>query len=176
VIKTPQDFQTEALKAGTAALEEAFKGAQKLADLNLSNTRAALDTATAHIKAILSAKDPQALTSLITEAATPSAEPLAAYAKDVYAIASETFAALRGVTEQRLADAQKTFAASLEAALANAPAGSEAAVSFIRSAIDTANRAYSQAVESNKTLFDIAEANLTGATKAAAATSAKKKA
>ena len=175
MVKTPEDvqkLQAEAFKAGTAAFEQAYRGAQKLAELNVESARAMMAASTERVRAILSARDPQSFASVLADAGKASPEPLAAYAKDVYAIANETFTAMRALAEQRVADAQKTFVSSMEAALANAPAGSEASVAFIRSAMDAANKAYAQAIESNTKLFDLAEANLAGATKAAAASAA----
>jgi phasin family protein len=175
MVKTPEDFQklqAEAFKAGTAAFEQAYKGAQKLAELNVESARAMLAASTERVRTILSAKDPQSLASMFANAGQTSPEPFATYAKDVYAIANETFTAMRALAEQRVSDAQKTFVTAMEAALANAPAGSEATVSFVRSAMDAANKAYAQAIESNTRLFDLAEANLAGATKAAAASAA----
>ncbi len=176
MIKTPDDLlklQTEAFKNASAAWEQAIKGAQKLADLNIASSKEAFEATTAKVQAMLAAKDPQAFAALLSDGSQASPEKMQAYAKDVYAITSETFNGLKSLAEQQIADAQKGFVSSIEAALANAPAGSETAVGFLKSALDAAGKAYAQAVDANKKLFDMAEVNLAGATKAA--TPSKKK-
>lgn len=170
MIKSPDELlklQTEAFKSASAAFEQALKGAQKLADLNIASSKEAFEATSARVKALLSAKDPQAIAALLAEGTHTSPDKMTAYAKDVYAITTETFNGLKALAEQQIADAQKNFVGSIEAALGNAPAGSEAAVGFLRSALDAANKAYTQAVDANRKLFDMAEANLSGAAKAA---------
>ncbi|MFT3811937.1 MAG: phasin family protein [Acidovorax sp.] len=158
---------------------KAFDGVEKLVQLNLTATRAALNEAQAHAKAVLSVKDAQELIALQSSLYQPLAEKAAAYSRHLYDIATGTGAEFTKAFEAQTAEAQKGFATLVENASRNAPAGSETAVAVMKSAVSAANNAFESVQKAVKQATEMAEANFNAvtesATKAAkAATPAKR--
>ena len=108
--------------------------AEKLATLNLETARAALAEADAQAQSLLGAKDVQSLLALQAELLQPAPEKAGAYGRKLYDIVSGVQAELSKVAEAGAADAQKKFAALVESAAKNAPAGSEQAVAMAKAA------------------------------------------
>ena len=157
---------------------KAFEGVEKLVELNLSAAKSAMAEAAQNTKLVLSAKDPQELVALQTSLMQPAAEKAAAYTRHVYDIAAATNAEVARVAEEQVNDAQKKFMSAVDTAVKNAPAGSENAVTLVKSALAAANNAYESVHKAAKQAADVAEANFqamtTTAVKAAQAPRAKR--
>jgi phasin family protein len=158
---------------------KAFEGVEKLVELNLQVAKAALGEVADNTRAVLSVKDAQELLALQATMLQPAAEKAASYSRHLYDIAAATQAEVAKVAETQLADAQKNFASTVDAALKNAPAGSENAVALVKSAMAAANNAYESVSKAAKQAADVAEANFTAVTNTAvkasqAATKAKR--
>ena len=146
---------------------KAFEGIEKLVELNLQVAKTALGEAAETTKAALSAKDAHELMALQASLLQPAAEKAAAYSRHLYDIAAATNAEVSKVAEATTSDAQKKFAAAVDAAVKNAPAGSENAVALVRSAVAAANNAYESVSKAAKQAADVAEANFTAVTNSA---------
>jgi phasin family protein len=159
---------------------KAFEGVEKLVELNLQATRAALGEAAETSKAALSVKDVQELFSLQAGLLQPAAEKAAAYSRHLYEIAAATNAEIGKVAELTAADSQKKFMAVVDTAVKNAPAGTENAVALVKSAVAAANNAYETVQKAAKQASEVAEANFqamtTTAVKATQAASRSRKA
>ena len=151
-----------------------FAGFERLAALNLNTARSLLEDGAIATRALLAAKDPQALISLQASLAQPGSEATTAYTRRVYEIASETQSALSKVVEAKVSDLNEQLDTVLDKAVKTAPAGSDLAVSALRSALSAANSAYDSMNKVAKQAADMAEANLFAA--AALAGRAAKKA
>jgi phasin family protein len=138
---------------------KAFEGVEKIVELNLTASKAALAEAGDHAKAVLSVKDAQELLALQSSLFQPLAEKTAAYSRHLYDIASGAGAELGKAFEGQAADAQKKFAGLVDSASKNAPAGSETAVAVFKSAVAAANNAYESVQKAVKQASDVAEAN-----------------
>ena len=164
---TPEQFAA-ANKANLETLfgltNKAFEGVEKLVELNLQVAKAALGEAADNAKAIMAVKDAQELMSLQAALLQPSAEKAAAYSRHVYDIATATGAEVTKAAEAQLADAQKKFMGAVDTAVKSAPAGSESAVSLVKSAITAANNAYESVHKAAKQAADMAEANFNAVT------------
>ena len=90
---------------------KAFEGVEKLVELNVTASRAALNEAAQHTQAVLSVKDAQELLSLQANLFQPLAEKTAAYSRHLYDIASGTGAELAKAFESQASDLQKNFSA-----------------------------------------------------------------
>ena len=143
---------------------KAFEGVEKLVELNLQVARTALGEAAEASNAVLSVKDAQELLALQTALLQPAAEKAASYSRQLYDIAAATQAEVAKVAEAQFAEAQKNFASNIDAALKNAPAGSENAVALVKSALAAANNAYESVSKAAKQAADVAEANFTAVT------------
>ena len=146
---------------------KAFEGIEKLVELNLQVAKASMGEAAETTKAALSVKDAQELMSLQAGLLQPAAEKAAAYSRHLYDIAAATNAQVTKAAESQLADAQKTFMATVDSAVKNAPAGTENAVALVKSAVAAANNAYESVHKAAKQAADVAEANFTAMTNTA---------
>ena len=139
---------------------KAFEGVEKLVELNLQMAKAALGEAGDNARAAMSVKDAQELVSLQASLLQPTAEKAAAYSRHVYDIAAATNADFTKAVEAQIGDAQKSFMGLVDSAAKNAPAGSESAVSLMRSAVAAANNAIESVQKAAKQATDVAQANL----------------
>ena len=158
---------------------KAFEGVEKLVELNLTASKAALTEAADTTQALLSVKDAQELLALQAAMFQPLAEKTAAYSRHLYDIASGTGAEFGKAFESQAADVQKKFLAVVDNAAKNAPAGSETAVAVFKSAVAAGNNALESVQKAVKQATDVAEANFTSvanqAVNAAKTTTSKKR-
>jgi len=153
---------------------KAFEGVEKIVELNLTASKAALAETGEHAKAVLSVKDAQELLALQSGLFQPLAEKTAAYSRHLYDIASGSTAEFGKAFEGQAADAQKKFMGLVDSAAKNAPAGSETAVAVMKSAVAAANNALESVQKAVKQATDMAESNFN--TVAATAVNATKQA
>ncbi len=153
---------------------KAFEGVEKLVELNLTASKAALSEASSHTQTLLSVKDAQELLALQSGLLQPLAEKTAAYSRHLYDIATGASAEFTKSVEAQAADAQQKIAALVESAAKNAPAGSESAVAVLKGAVSAAHTALESVQKAVKQATDVAEANFNAV--AATATNATKQA
>jgi len=146
---------------------KAFEGVEKLVELNVQATKAALAETANHTQAVLAVKDAQELLALQASLVQPLAEKTAAYSRHLYDIASAAGAELGKTFEEQAAEAQKKFSGLVDNAAKNAPAGSETAVAALKSAVAAANNAFESVQKAVKQAGDIAEANFNTVTTSA---------
>jgi len=177
---TPEQL-TATNQANVDALEglttQTFAGFEKLVELNLAASKAALAESFTHARAFLGAKDPQQLLALQAGLFQPLAEKSVAYGNHVYSVAAETGAVFTKTFEAKVDEAKKAFAVAVENMAKNAPAGTESAVAAFKSAVNASQNAIETAQGTAKKAVELAEANFTAAAKQAvsAATTASKK-
>jgi len=138
---------------------KAFEGVEKLVELNMTASKAALAEAAGTTEAILSVKDAQELLALQASLFQPLAEKTAAYSRHLYDIAAGTGAEFGKQFESQATEAQKKFLALVDNAAKNAPAGSETAVAVFKSAVAAGNNALESVQKAVKQATDVAEAN-----------------
>lgn len=138
---------------------KAFEGVEKIVELNLTATKAAMVESGEQAKALLSVKDAQELLALQSGLFQPLAEKTAAYSRHLYDIASGAGAEFSKTYEAQAADAQKKFLGLVDNAAKNAPAGSEAAVAVMKSAVASANNALESVQKAVKQATELAESN-----------------
>jgi phasin family protein len=138
---------------------KAFEGVEKLVELNVTATKAALAEAAGTTEAVLSVKDAQELLALQASLFQPLAEKSAAYNRHIYDIASGTNAEFVKTFEAQAADLQAKFLALVDNASKNAPAGSETAVAVFKSAVAAGNNALESVQKAVKQATEVAEAN-----------------
>ena len=147
--------------------QKAFEGVEKLIELNVQASKAALAETANNAQAALSVKDAQELLALQSSMVQPLAEKTAAYSRHLYEIAQSAGADISKTLEGQTAEAQKNFAGLVESATQNAPAGSEAAVAMMKNTVAAANTAYESVQKAVKQAGDMAESNFnTAATSA----------
>ena len=139
---------------------KAFEGVEKLIELNIQASKAAMAESADKAHALLAVKDAQELIAMQAAMVQPLAEKAAAYSRHVYEIASGTAAEFNAAAESQSAEAQKKFMTVVDNAAKNAPAGSETAVAVMKSAVAAANNAVESVQKAVKQATELAESNM----------------
>lgn len=162
-----------AVESLLAVANTALSSAERIAALNLTTARTALEESAANTQAVLGAKDPQAAFAAQASLVQPAVEKAVAYSRSVYEISSEAQQEFAQLVEAQFGDFQKRIAGLIDQAAKAAPAGSEGAFAAIQSAMAAANSAFDNMKAMAKQVSEVAESNLVVAssavTKAAAA-------
>jgi len=151
---------------------KAFEGVEKIVELNLTASKAALSEVAGHAQSVLSVKDVQELVALQSGLLQPLADKAAAYSRHLYEIASNTSAEFTKAAEGQAAEAQSKFASMVDSAAKNAPAGSEAAVAILKNSVSAAASALESVQKAVKQATEVVEANFQTVT-ASASTAVK---
>jgi len=146
---------------------KAFEGVEKIVELNMAATKAALADSGDNAKAMLSVKDAQELMALQSGLLQPLAEKTAAYSRHLYEIATGTAGEFTKAIENQAAEVQQNVVGLIDSAAKNAPAGSETAVAVMKSAVAAAGNALETVQKAVKQATDVAEANFAAATNTA---------
>ena len=146
---------------------KAFQGMEKLLELNLQVVKSTLAESQENAQRVLSVKDAQELLALQANLAQPVAEKALSYGRHLYEIASSTQAEFARVAEAQFEDQNRKTQTLVENVAKNAPAGSETAVSMMKSAIAAANSTYETINKASKQAVEIAESNFNAAASAA---------
>ncbi|MBT9462874.1 phasin family protein [Hydrogenophaga sp.] len=147
--------------------QKAFEGVEKLVELNVQATKAALSESANSTQALLSVKDAQELLTLQASLMQPLAEKTVAYSRHLYDIAQGTTAEFGKAAEAQASDTQKKFMAVVDNASKNAPAGSETAVAVMKQAVSAATNAVESVQKAVKQATEMAEANFNTVTTSA---------
>jgi phasin family protein len=160
-------FNEQVTALGQSQLENALKLAEisvqsfdKLAALQLNVVKSAFADGLKTTKQFSSIKDPSELSAIATTLSQPAWEKAQAYARSVYEVAATTHAEVSALVEQQIGALNKSVVGALDTVLKNAPAGSEAAVTAVKSAIQSANAAYESVLKATKQVAAITESNV----------------
>ena len=148
------------LTSASAFVAAVFTAVERVSTLNLATARTAFDDSVAFSKAIIAAKDPKALAALNLGALTPAVEKGVAYGRSLSVIGGDTQEELTKLVEAEAAALGKNFDTALEGLFKNAPAGSEAAVKAVKTALANANSAYEGASKAAKQVAAAAQASV----------------
>lgn len=155
-----------------ATAGNAFQGVEQLTALNLQVSKTLLAEMSENTMAMLSARSPEEMIRLQTRTMQDAPAKAAAYANQVKAIVESSFAGQRLAAEEKIAEVQAQFVASVADLLKNAP-GSENALALVKSAVAASNDAYAGVNKAGKQMADAVEAKMgklaTGAAKASRA-------
>jgi len=169
MITNPSQFmelQRMHVKAFNTVANALIAGAEKLANLNVTAGRNAIDSATTAAQSLSGVKSPDDLAAL-SSAAQPSFEKLMNYTRELAGIANGVSADIGKVVEQQISESNKRVAELIEYTTKNAPAGSEQAVAMLRNAVAAGNTAYDSVSKASRQASDWAQANFAAAAKAA---------
>lgn len=174
-------FNTQEISAiGQAQFDKAVRlssivltGAERLATLQLDLTRKLLADQAQTFKALSEIKDPKGLIEFQTSLAQPSIDQAFSVARNVYDAAVATQNELSAFIEEQVAENNKTLISSLDRLAKNAPAGSDIAVSALKTLVNQSSAAFDSVSKTAKKVgAEIAEASVQAATNSAKAASA----
>jgi phasin family protein len=148
------------------------EGVEKLAELNMQVTRSTLADSFDLAQKALSVKEPQDWLALQDSLAAPTAEKMQSYNRQLFDIVLSTQAEFAKVAQTQCEAYVRQMQSVVEDVAKNAPAGSEAAVAALDSAIkaahtlvETVQKTSQQAVEVARSNLDMAAADASGDTK-----------
>jgi phasin family protein len=153
----------QALRIATLSLENA----EKLAKLSVEHARLALEDGMKTAEAAANVKDFQDAMALRAKIAESGVQKAVAYSRDVYEVAANTQAELAAVVESTLAQYNQGFASWVEKATQGAPAGSDVAVTALKSTVAATTAAFDQFTKATKQVVNFADASLRAASKTA---------
>ncbi len=146
-----------------AVANSSFSGIERLTSLSLGTARAAVEDGTANLNALFAVKDVPALVALQQSLAQPAVEKALAYSRGVYEVLSHSANDLVQLVEGQASEVNKGVISAIDTVLKNAPAGTEVAVTAVKSAMSAANSALDQMNKAAKQVTEMAEANVAAA-------------
>jgi phasin family protein len=152
------------LKAASGLSQTAFAGFERLVELNMAAGKAAVGESFANAQALFAAKNPQDMLAAQAALVQPAFEKAVSYGRHLTDIANSTGAEFTKAVEGKFAETEQAVKSLVENSLKNAPAGSDAAVAAIKTAIEAGQNAAETLKKVVKQAADTAETNLKTAT------------
>lgn len=149
------------LNLATALTDSMIVSMEKVVGLNLQATKATLESSVSNAQHLLTLKDPQELLSATQS--QPQADIAATYARHLTSIATNTHLELSKAVENQLTESSRHLVSMLDELGKMAPAGSEGAMSMMKSAIDNVSSGYAQLNRSTKVAIEAMESNMNAA-------------
>src|SRR5215472_3554638 len=153
-----------AVKLAALSLEKA----ERLANLNIAAAKIVLEQGVNSANAVAGVKDVQEFFTLRAKLAEAGVQNALGYSRGVYEIASEAQADFSALAEESWAAYTKGMAAWVEKATKNAPAGSDVAVTALKSTVAATTAAFDQFSKATKQVVNFADASVRAATANAA--------
>ena len=169
MFKTPEQFAAANKSTVDSLLSlanTALASAERIAALNLNTARSMMEDSVSGAKAMMGAKDVQEAMSIQASLAQPNVEKAVAYSRSAYEISVQTQQEFTKMVEAQFGDFQKTVSDLVDKAAKSAPAGSDVAVSAVKSAIAAANSAFENMRKAAQQASDLAQSNIAAATSA----------
>ena len=152
----------------------ALEGAERMLELQLKMAKSVFADGVQQAKALAEVKDIQEFARLKNTIAQPTLEKATSYAKSVYDVAAATQSEINKLVEEQVSEFNKQVVTGLDKLVKSAPAGSEAAVAAVKSAISAVNSAYDNLSKSAKQVAEMTQANVEAATSQVVHSSKKK--
>ena len=164
-----------ALRQFTQLAQISLANIERFAQLGLEAARANVEQATAHAQALAGARDVHEVIALNSAALEPVVKRAYAYSRAAYEVSAESNKEAKRVLESQAAEYNRAAVAALEETFKYAPAGSEAMVENMKTAIATARGAYENFASINKQIYATVESAVEQKSVAPAKAKAKKR-
>ena len=168
------DLSKTTIDAAMKFAHASFGNVERMIALNVEATKVGLGETAKNVKAFSTIKDAQELNSLSTKTAETGVEFLMGYSKNFYEISSAAQAQYTALVEARVNEFQQSVTETLDKVSKSAPAGSDVAISALKSGIAASNAAMDNFSKATKQMTSFAETaykqaseTATAATKAA---------
>ena len=170
------DFNKSSVDQATKIANVAFGGLEQLINLNLSSAKNAFEVSTKNFKALSEITDVQDFVAFRTKVTEAGVENALSYSRDAYEVVSGTQAEVSKLVEAGVATLNKNLASVVDKAVKSAPAGSEVAVTALKSTMAATNAAIESMTKATRQVVDFTDASVRAASAKAAtvATSATK--
>ena len=170
------DFNKAVVDQANKIANVAFIGIEQLVNLNVWAAKNALEANTKNFKALSEITDAQDLVAFRTKVTETGVESALSYSRDAYEVISGTQAEVSKVLESGMSTLNKTLASVVDKAVKSAPAGSDVAVTALKSTMAATTAAFDSMTKASRQVIDFTDASVRAASAKAAtvATSAAK--
>lgn len=145
-----------------------FDSAERLAQLNIQTARSVLQGSSDYLRQALDTQDASGFAALQAAQPREAATQVLSYCQHVRSLSAETQEEFASLVEAQLASIQSTIGTVLDQVAKNGPAGSDAAVDAVKSAVTAANLAYDTLNKTVKQVTDASDARFQAVADAAA--------
>lgn len=170
MLNSPEQFTVAAraqlesqLQLATALTDSMIDSMEKVIGLNLQAAKASLDNSVSNVQQLMSVKDPQEFISVSTSQSQPHTDIALTYARHLATIATTTHFELAKAAENQVSESSRQLVSLLDSFGKVAPAGSDTAISMMKSAIDNISSGYVQLNRSTKVAIEAMEQNVNAA-------------
>ena len=170
------DLNKASVDQATKIANVAFIGIEQLVNLNVWAAKNALEANTKNFKALSDIRDVQDLVAFRTKVTETGVESALSYSRDAYEVISGTQAEVSKVLESGMSTLNKNLASVVDKAVKSAPAGSDVAVTALKSTMAATTAAFDSMTKATRQVIDFTDASVRAASAKAAtvATSAAK--
>lgn len=166
------DFNKSTVDQATKLANATFVGMELLVNLNLSAAKSAFEVNTKNFKALSEITDVQDLVAFRANVTESGVENVLSYSRDAYEVVSGTQAEVSKVMEAGMATMNKNLASVVDKAVKSAPAGSDVAVTALKSTMAATSAAIDSMTKATRQVVDFTDASVRAATAKAATVSA----
>jgi len=166
------DLNKSSVDQATKLANVTFTGLEQLINLNLSAAKLAFETNTKNFKALSEITDVQDLVAFRTKVTESGVESVLSYSRDAYEVVSGTQAEVTKLAEAGMATLNKNLASVVDKAVKSAPAGSDVAVTALKSTMAATSAAIDSLTKATRQVVDFTDASVRAATAKAATVSA----
>ena len=169
------NFSKSAIDATMKFATASFTNAERVIALNLEATKVSLGETAKNAKSFAAIKDAQELNSLSTKTAETGVEFLMGYSKNFYEISTAAQAQYTALVEERVNVFQQSVAETLDKVSKSAPAGSDVAVTALKSGMAASTAAMDNFSKAAKQITAFADTAYKTASDTAAKAAPKRK-
>jgi phasin family protein len=166
------DFNKSSVDQATKFANVTFAGIEQLVNLNLSTAKSTFDTSTKNYKSLSEITDVQDLVAFRAKVTESSVESALSYSRDAYEIVSGTGSEVTKLVEAGFSTMNKNLAAVVDKAVKSAPAGSDVAVTALKSTMAATTAALDSLTKATRHVVDFTDASVRAATAKAATVTA----
>lgn len=128
----------------TALAQATLENTEKIIDFNMKAVKANWEKSTTSTKQMLSAEDPKASLSMAAAHAQDNIEAAISYSRNMAEMVSASRNELTKKLDAQSAEFRRQISAAVDQMASKAPAGAEASIALVKSAVNTINAGYEQ--------------------------------
>ena len=166
-------FNKAILETSVRFAKASFDNSERLVTLNVEAAKHSFEENTKSAKALSDIKDPQDLLALRTKLSESAVEKASGYTRHLIDLANEAQAEFTKLAEDNWAMINKNLSASIDQFSKTAPAGSDVAISALKSGIAASSAAVENISKAAKQFTAMANTNFKAASQQATAAASK---
>jgi phasin family protein len=162
------DFNKSSVEQANKFANATFLGLELLTNLNIATAKSTFESGSKNFKALSEITDLQDLVAFRAKVTESGVENALSYSRDAYEIVSVTGAEVTKLMENGFTTMNKNLVAVVDKAVKSAPAGSDVAVTAIKSTMAATTAAIDSLTKATRQVVDFTDASVRAATAKAA--------